>query len=303
MDLVGIERMYKNRITIIIAICIVVLLIVAIFVSNIILNSNNRDKCYKSYLKQYKLSQKIQQQEEMQVDLQEQLKKQKEKSRRLPNLTEKGIQNMSNIYKSETKRVFLTFDDGPSRTVTTPILDLLKQENIKATFFVLGSRVDLYPDIVKRAYKEGHYIANHGYSHEYSQIYTSPQSVLDEFNKTNQSVQIAIENDKYNSHLFRFPGGKWGGRYANIKSQAAQLLNDNSIVQIDWNCMTGDAEGKTTVEAMMQELQKTSTNRNSLVILMHDAGDKQATYEALPHIIQFLRDQGYEFKNFYDIIE
>ena len=99
---------------------------------------------------------------------------------------------MDTIYKSDTKRVFLTFDDGPS-PVTSKILDILKQENVKATFFILGSNVDSRKDVVKRMYEEGHYLANHGYSHTYSKIYSSPQSVLDEYNECNDKVKNAIE--------------------------------------------------------------------------------------------------------------
>lgn len=117
-----------------------------------------------------------------------------------------GRKNIENIYHSETKRAFLTFDDGPS-TVTPTILEVLKQENVKASFFVLGSRVEAMPDIIKRIYEEGHYIANHGYSHTYSAIYSSPQAVLDEYNKCNEAVKKAIGKQEYNSHLFRFPGG------------------------------------------------------------------------------------------------
>lgn len=116
-------------------------------------------------------------------------------------------QQINSIYTSEEKRVFLTFDDGPSKTVTPLILDLLKQENIKATFFLLGSRVELNPDIVKREYEEGHYIANHGYSHVYSSIYQAPQTVLDEYNLTETAIRNAIGKQDYNSYLFRFPGG------------------------------------------------------------------------------------------------
>lgn len=96
---------------------------------------------------------------------------------------------MDTIYKSDTKRVFLTFDDGPS-PVTSKILDILKQENVKATFFILGSNVDSRKDVVKRMYEEGHYLANHGYSHTYSKIYSSPQSVLDEYNECNDKVKM-----------------------------------------------------------------------------------------------------------------
>ena len=134
-------------------------------------------------------------------------------------------------------------DDGPSKKVTIPILNLLKEQEIKATFFVLGSRVELYPETVKRAYEEGHYIANHGYSHKYSQIYESASSVLDEYNKTNQEVKNAIGNQEYNTNIFRFPGGSVGGKYQNIKEEAKQLLEQNNIATVDWNALTGDTEG------------------------------------------------------------
>lgn len=307
MDLVSVERLYKNRTIIAITICIIVLLSVAIFIGNQILNSQKNEQVYRTYFRQYMLGQKIKAQDKINnTELQAknaEMEKKKQEIERLPNLTEEGIANMASIYKSETKRAFLTFDDGPSKTVTPLILDLLKKEDIKATFFVLGARVELNPDLVKREYIEGHYIANHGYSHIYSQIYTSPQTVLNEYNKTNTAVQNAIGQSTYNSHLFRFPGGKPGGKYAAIKESAADLLKSNNIAYVDWNALTGDAEGKTTPAEMLTELKETAKDRNSLVILMHDAGDKEATYQVLPSVIQYLRDEGYEFKNFYDIIK
>lgn len=130
----------------------------------------------------------------------------KEKQEKMPKLTEEGRHNIEKIYRSETKRVFLTFDDGPS-TVTPTILDTLQQENIKATFFVLGSNVNQRPEMVKRMYEEGHYVANHGYTHVYASIYATPQSVLEEFNQCNEAVRNAIGIPEYNSHLFRYPGG------------------------------------------------------------------------------------------------
>mgnify|MGYP002710946130 FL=1 len=89
------------------------------------------------------------------------------------NTSQKLVENISNIYNIGEKNVYLTFDDGPSKTVTPLILDLLKEKDVKATFFVLGSRAELYPELVKRAYDEGHYIANHGYSHIYDNLYAS----------------------------------------------------------------------------------------------------------------------------------
>ena len=212
-------------------------------------------------------------------------------------------EQINNIYKSEEKRVFLTFDDGPSKTVTPLILDLLKQENIKATFFLLGSRVELNPDLVKREYNEGHYLANHGYSHIYSNIYQSSQTVLDEFNATEQAIKNAIQNQDYNSHLFRCPGGTSGGKYAEIKREAKEMLEQNGIAHLDWNALTADAAGKNTVEGMITYVEETIGDKNSVVILMHDASDKILTYEMLPQLISYLREQGYSFKNIYDLIE
>ena len=217
--------------------------------------------------------------------------------------TAEGKKNMSTIYKSESKRVFLTFDDGPSKNVTPLILDLLKKEKIPATFFVLGNRVDLNPDLVKREYEEGHYIANHGYTHKYSNIYTSVQSVLDEYNKTESSIKRAIGNKEYSSHLFRFPGGSIGGKYANLKKEAKEVLDKNNIAYVDWNCLTGDAEGKKTKEDILAYFKSTMGDKKSVVILMHDASNKMLTYESLPDMIKYLREQGYRFKNFYDIIK
>ena len=298
MDLIYIKRMYLKRAITMIIIFILVMILVAIVMVNHIKKATSINACFK--------------QTEAQISKisPNNTKKQNgiitaiiENNKNTPVLTQKGKENMSQIYKSDKKRVFLTFDDGPSKTVTIPILDLLKQEKIKATFFVLGSRVELYPDIVKREYEEGHYIANHGYSHIYSQIYSSVQSVLDEYNKTNDAVRKAIGVKEYNSHLFRFPGGVPGGRYAQLKKEAVAELDKNNIAHVDWNALTGDAEGKNSVEELVSELQKTMGEKNSLVILMHDAGNKKTTYEALPTVISMLREKGYEFKSFYDIIK
>ena len=219
-----------------------------------------------------------------------------------PVYTDIGKALRNNIYHSEEKVVYLTFDDGPSKTVTPLLLDLLKQENIKATFFVLGARADLNPDILRREYKEGHFIANHGYSHIYGNIYATPEAVLEEYNKTKQTISRILETD-YDGHLFRFPGGSTGGKYKNIKAQAKNILDENNIAYIDWNSLSSDAAGAKTKEAIIENTKQTVGNKNSVVILMHDAGDKILTYEALPEIISYLREQGYTFKNFYSIIK
>ena len=303
MDLISIRRKYNNIRNIIIASFIFVLFIVIMLIITEQIKKNNYEKIYLSYANQCVQADEIAKELEQKRAEEEEIAKQEALKAKLPELTDEGRNNIANIYHSDTKRVFLTFDDGPSSSVTPLILDTLKQENIKATFFVLGSRVELNPEITKRAYEEGHYIASHGYSHVYSQIYASPQSVIDEYNKSLTAIRNAIGVQEYNPHLFRYPGGFSGGKYANIKKQSVQLLDANNIAHVDWNALTSDAAGCTTTEQFLAELEKTVPKHNSVVVLMHDAGSKKATAEALPTIISYFRDRGYEFENFYSIIK
>ena len=300
MDLISIRRKYRNIRNIIIAICILVLVIIFGLVIKELNKKSKYQKVYTSYENQIKQLQGGQQEGE---EHKTQEQKEAEKKAKLPQLTQEGKSNLENIYHSDTKRVFLTFDDGPSETVTPVVLDTLKKENIKATFFLLGSRVELNPELVKREYNEGHYLASHGYSHVYSQIYASPQSVIDEYNRSVTAIRNAIGEQQYNPHLFRFPGGYWGGKYAEVKKQAKQLLDENDILHIDWNVLTSDAAGAKTTEQFIAELEKTVPKHNSVVVLMHDAGNKKATANALPTIIKYFRDKGFEFENFYSIIK
>lgn len=217
--------------------------------------------------------------------------------------TKKFINEIDNIYNGEEgKRVFLTFDDGPSGEVTPHILDILKEYNIKATFFVLGNRVNANPDIVKRAYQEGHYIANHGYSHKYSNIYKNVDSIIEEYNKTEDAIRKALNNPSYSSHLFRFPGGSHGGPYESIKKEARKKLKEDGIAYIDWSALTYDAIGVNNTEEILKNLKETLNGWNNVVLLMHDAADKKITYESLDEVIEYLKEQRYAFKNIYDII-
>ena len=221
----------------------------------------------------------------------------------LPILTQKGRDNMENIYLSDEKIAYLTFDDGPSSNVTPQILNILDEYQIKATFFVLGCNVVRYPDVVKQQYESGHYIANHGYSHAYDAVYSSAQAVLDEYLKTQQSIRDAIGIQEYSCHLFRFPGGTGGAKYRKVKNEAKQVLSDNDILYIDWNALTNDAVGKPTEESIINDLISTVGTKNSVVILMHDNASKQLTATMLPQVINYLREQGYTFKTFYDVIK
>lgn len=219
------------------------------------------------------------------------------------NKNKEFIDKINNIYNGEEgKRVFLTFDDGPSESVTPKILDILDKYDIKATFFVLGCNAKSHPDIVKRAYDSGHYIANHGYSHKYSKIYKNTSTVLEEYNKTENAIRAAIGNPEYSSNLFRFPGGAYGGPYEKIKKKARKELNKQGIAYLDWSALTYDAEGADTKEEILCNLKETMNGWNNVVILMHDAPDKEITYKTLEDVIKYLKKNGYAFKNIYDLI-
>ena len=214
------------------------------------------------------------------------------------------LKNVENIYNGkEGKRVFLTFDDGPSDTVTPHILDILKKYNIKATFFVLGNRVSNHKELIQREYNEGHYIANHGYSHRYDKIYSSSSKVLEEYNKTEAAIKKALGNKEYESNLFRFPGGSVGGSYDKVKKQAKKQLKKEGIAYLDWNALTNDANGAKSKKEIIKNLKTTIQNKDNVVVLMHDAADKKLTYQSLEEVIKYLKKQGYNFKNMYDLMQ
>lgn len=219
----------------------------------------------------------------------------------LPQYSDEIAKKVVDVYFEEANKIYLTFDDGPSR-VTGDVLDILKKYNVKATFFVLGTNVESRPELVKRAYDEGHFIASHGYSHIYSSIYSSPQAVLDEYNSSVNAIRNAIGVPNYNPHLFRFPGGSSGGKYDDVKKEAISLLKENGITHTNWNALTGDSAGSTTIEEMWNQLNITAAGDDNLVILMHDAGDKDVTVQFLPQLIEHYQSLGYEFVNYYDVM-
>ena len=122
-------------------------------------------------------------------------------------ISEDFKERINNLTKGDEKIAYLTFDDGPSKGATPKVLDILKEEDVKATFFVIGKYVEERPELVKRAYDEGHYIANQGYDHSNKTLYKSEESFINEIKKTDEAIGKAIGIDDYCSHVFRFPNG------------------------------------------------------------------------------------------------
>ncbi len=281
---------------------VLLILFIVIFILKMVIENHKLSEMKKADV-QYSAELALKQQKKNE-EMQNQIKEAEEKKqRKYAYLNNEELTKISNIYRhSDVKRVFLTFDDGPTKQVTPYILNLLKSENIKANFFVIGTKVEQNPELVKIEYEEGHFIGNHGYSHKYSTIYSSVDSVLEEYNKNNNLIKKAIGNENYNSFIFRFPGGLVGGPYNDLKHEALQKLNENGIGNVDWNALTNDADGAKTKEAIMENFYKTVKDKTSVVLLMHDAADKILTYETLPEIIKYFKENGYQFQTMFDAV-
>mgnify|MGYP004647769645 FL=1 len=204
------------------------------------------------------------------------------------------------LLNSNYKIAYLTFDDGPTEKMTPKILDILDEEEIPATFFVVGKHVKEHPELVKRAYDSGHYIANHTYSHNNNKIYQSTESFINEITSTDEAISEALGIKDYCSHVFRFPEGYMTNKYKAQKEKGLLALKELDYVYVDWNCLNKDSETKCSNNQLINNLIKSSKNKTSLVVLMHDTGDVNNTNEVLKTSIEYLKNKGYEFRNFYD---
>ena len=203
------------------------------------------------------------------------------------------------------KIVYLTFDDGPSETVTPSVLDTLKAENVHATFFVVGKNVDeseTNKNLLKRELAEGNEIGNHTYSHNYNYLYPkniiNVNNIMADIEKTNQLLKNVLGQD-FSTRAIRFPGGHmtWAKKDAKGMEAMDKALADKDYHQVDWNSLSKDAEGPHKNAAQLkQEVINTMGNKQKLIILMHDTYGREETAKALPEIIKYLKDQGYEFK-------
>ncbi|VYU18478.1 Peptidoglycan-N-acetylglucosamine deacetylase [Clostridium tertium] len=206
-----------------------------------------------------------------------------------------------NFYREDNKKIaYLTFDDGPSEHSTEKILDILNDNNIKATFFTLGSSIENNPrskEILQRIAKEGHAIGSHGYSHNYSVLYPNRtvdvQAFLNDFEKNDKLLKENLGKD-FSTRLIRLPGGhsSWNGTEA-----LDEALSSKGIIQMDWNALNGDAEGHDKPkEVLLNNLKDTVLDQDVVIILMHDTDMKKGTVDYLQDAINYLREQGYEFR-------
>lgn len=189
------------------------------------------------------------------------------------------------VLTEDCRKVYLTFDDGPSCN-TDEILDILAQYDVKATFFVVGKTDEKSVAAYQRIVEEGHTLGMHSYSHKYEEIYQSVDSFAQDMGELQEYL---YEITGVWSRYVRFPGGS-----SNTVSQVDMMelisyLKEQGIRYFDWNVSSGDASRETLsketiVENVLRDVQKHDT----AIVLMHDAADKPTTVEALPEILEEL---------------
>ena len=191
-------------------------------------------------------------------------------------------------------RVYLTFDDGPNSTITPQVLDALKRNGVKATFFIIN-----YPEsrkaLVQRIVNEGHTLAIHSYSHDYATCYASDAAYMNGLQIMHDKI---LADTGYDAKIIRFPGGTSNTssrKYCSgIMSRLTQSTLAAGYIYFDWNIDSGDASGNGVASSTIANNVKNGLRRNrNNVVLMHDAYGKSTTVQALDDIINYCKANGY----------
>lgn len=180
------------------------------------------------------------------------------------------------------KVVALTFDDGPWGTSTRQVLQILKEEDVKATFFVLGKHALMYPDVIADIVKAGHAVGNHSWSHPYQPV--DPEVAKQEIENT--SALIAKQSQAQ-TRLFRPPGG-------NLTTGLVDYAKSKNYAIILWSVDTHDTRPNTTAADIVERTLK-AVKPGSIILLHDGGGDRATTRKALPTLIRRLRQKGYRF--------
>jgi polysaccharide deacetylase family sporulation protein PdaB len=191
------------------------------------------------------------------------------------------------------KRVALTFDDGPDSVYTPQILDILKEKDIDATFFLIGSRAELFPDVVKRMVSEGHIVGNHTMTH--------PNILKLNKEQTKKNIRdaekVLAKLTGYKPSLFRSP-------YGSLDSQKIKEIAALKYKVIAWNVDSLDWKSLTEEQVMYNILENV---REGSIILQHSSGSEEedltGTVGALPRIIEVLEKEGYEFVTIPELLD
>lgn len=202
-------------------------------------------------------------------------------------------------HNKESKYVYLTFDDGPSRN-SQKILDILDQYDIPATFFVLGASINANSEsreILNRMIEEGHYIGLHSMTHDKNILYGSngPTNFVKEM--TDVKALVSKLTDGFESSICRAPYGTGGGTFNEGHLMAIQQANikcwDWDVDSLDWKY----SQDSSTVFQIVQNQTQINHSKNNLIVLFHE---KDSTVAVLPEVIRYYQDLGYEFLSYND---
>ena len=213
---------------------------------------------------------------------------------------ENEVKRIVNVINKPVKGVvYLTFDDGPQEGTTNVILDILKEEGVKATFFVTSKGPD---SLIKREYDEGHTVALHTSTHNYSYLYSSPSAYFEDL----EAVHTRVKNiTGYDSRIIRFPGGSSNTisrRYSEgIMSYLTKEVLNRGYRYFDWNISSGDAGSTTDSNVVYQNVVSHLSHERTNMVLMHDI--KPYTRDALRQIIKYGKENGFVFDKITDNTE
>ncbi len=199
-------------------------------------------------------------------------------------------QKLSAMTKEENV-IYLTFDDGPSAR-TPEVLQILRQENVKATFFVIGKDSETRRQWMRDIVNDGHTIAMHTYTHDYDDVYASVEDYLADMY---QIFTMIKEATGVTPTHFRMPGGSVNGYNYEVSQDIISEMLRRGFVPYDWNISSGDASsgGATADDILSNVLRGAGGSRG--IVLMHDSIAKYSTVEALRSVIRTLREMGYTF--------
>ena len=190
-----------------------------------------------------------------------------------------------------TKKVYLTFDDGPG-SQTGKILDILAQYDVKATFFVTGKEDASSKKVYQRIVKEGHTLAMHSYSHVQDVIYDSKEAFEKDLKQINRCL---YEATGVRTKFYRFPGGSSTQNTSLPIQNFIDVLKKNHYLYLDWNVISPDINNaNATKEQVVTGVMQGVDAYDTAVVLMYDVADKPMTVKALPSIIKQIKAKNYE---------
>jgi len=194
---------------------------------------------------------------------------------------------VEDILPTSTRKIYFTFDDGPSPN-TNKILDILAEYDVKATFFVVGKEEEEYKQVYQRIVEEGHTLGLHSYSHKYDEIYASAEDFMADFWKESNFI---YEITGIKPFCYRFPGGSSTTRMDLDFEVYKNCLNENNILYYDWNISSQDASvDPLTKEEIILNVTTDLGKYETSIILFHDVYGKQSTVDALPEIIEYIQN-------------